>query len=122
MCRGAGALDWFAVAKRPTKRRIGGADEAADPADRKTRAPVKKVDLSAGKPSTSSRYTPPSTRVEDLPSPMWVPVLMFAMFGLGMAAIILNYVSLLPSAPSNWYLLLGLGFILGGIITATQYR
>jgi hypothetical protein len=40
-----------------------------------------------------------------------------------MVVIFLNYVAiLLPGATSNWYLLLGLGFILGGIITATQYR
>jgi len=36
---------------------------------------------------------------------------------------VLNYVDVvLPGATSNGYLLLGLGFILGGIITATQYR
>ena len=53
---------------------------------------------------------------------MWVPVLMFVLFGLGMVTIFLNYVGLLPGATSNWYLLAGLGFILAGIITATQYR
>jgi hypothetical protein len=73
-------------------------------------------------PSASTRYTPPSARYEDLPSPMWVPILMFTMFGAGMLTIFLNYVGLLPGETSNWYLLLGLGFILSGIITATQYR
>jgi hypothetical protein len=35
----------------------------------------------------------------------------------------LNYMSvLLPGAPRNLYLLLGLGAILGGIMVATQYR
>ena len=51
-----------------------------------------------------------------------MPVLMFVLFGLGMLVLILNYLSLLPGAVSNWYLLAGLGFILGGIVTATQYR
>jgi hypothetical protein len=75
-----------------------------------------------GGPAPSGRYTPPTARYEDLPSPMWVPILMFTLFGLGMLSIFLNYVGLLPGATSNWYLLLGLGFILAGIITATQYR
>jgi hypothetical protein len=34
----------------------------------------------------------------------------------------LNDVALLPGAPTTWYQLLGLGFNLAGIITATQYR
>ena len=73
-------------------------------------------------PKGNTRYTPPTAKFEDMPSPLWVPILMFTLFALGMLTIFLNYVGLLPSATSNWYLLLGLGFILGGIITATQYR
>lgn len=56
---------------------------------------------------------------------MWVPALMFGLLLLGMIVIILNYMGVLPfvdSEASNWYLLLGLGLILGGIVTATQYR
>ncbi len=53
-------------------------------------------------------------------SPPWVPALMFGLLGVGALAIILNYIELLPGATSNWYLLGGLGLILGGIITATQ--
>jgi len=71
----------------------------------------------------SARYTPPVTRKQDMPSPMWVPVLMFALLGVGIIVIVLNYVSLMPGgAVSNWYLVLGLVLILGGIITATQFR
>jgi hypothetical protein len=71
----------------------------------------------------SARYTPPVTRKQDMPSPMWVPVLMFALLGLGILVIVLNYVSLLPGGEvNNWYLVLGLVLILGGIITATQFR
>lgn len=72
-----------------------------------------------GSPSASKRYTPPTTSDAKI-SPMWVPVLMFALLGIGMLIILLNYVGWLPGATSNWYLLLGLGFILGGIITATN--
>jgi len=73
-------------------------------------------------PSASPRYTPPVLRKDQMPSPMWVPVLMFALLGLGVVVILLNYVQLLPGATDNWYLLLGLGLILGGIVTATQFR
>jgi hypothetical protein len=74
-------------------------------------------------PPASGRYTPPTSHYDQLPSPLWVPVLMFTMFGAGMLTIFLNYVQIVPGGEtSNWYLLLGLGFILAGIITATQYR
>ena len=86
------------------------------------RPPKTKISRTAAQPNASSRYTPPSSHLDEMPSPMWVPVLMFTMFGLGMLVIFLNYVGLLPGATTNWYLLVGLGLILGGIITATQYR
>lgn len=50
---------------------------------------------------------------------------MFGLLIVGALIIILNYLAFLPTSDgeaSNWYLLLGLGFILGGIITATQFR
>jgi hypothetical protein len=73
-------------------------------------------------PSTpSGRYTPPIPREQKV-SPIWVPILMFALLGLGVLTIVLNYVNLLPGDASNGYLLLGLGFITGGFITATYYH
>ena len=36
--------------------------------------------------------------------------------------IFLNYMGVLPGDTKNSYLLVGLGFILGGIVTATQYH
>ncbi|MEZ5321334.1 MAG: cell division protein CrgA [Microthrixaceae bacterium] len=69
------------------------------------------------------RYTAPKPVDKyDLPSPMWVPVTMFSLFGVGLLAIILNYANSLPGAPSNWYLMGGLLAILFGIITSTQLR
>jgi hypothetical protein len=56
------------------------------------------------------------------PSPTWVPIVMFALLVLGTLLILLNYVVPFPGAPSNWYLLGGLGMVLGGIVAATQYR
>lgn len=96
---------------KPQKRKVQGGrvTPKGTRADQPRDSVVTQTSLSAGKG----------------PSPMWVPVLMFALLGIGMLVILLNYVGLLPfvdGAASNWYLLLGLGLILGGIITATQYR
>ena len=70
---------------------------------------------------SQGRYTPPIPR-ETKVSPPWVPVLMFVLLGLGVATIFLNYVNLLPGDASNGYLLLGLAFITGGFITATNFH
>lgn len=70
----------------------------------------------------SSRYTPPVPKSLQ-ESPRWVPIVMFALLVLGALVIFFNYLGiLLPGATNNWYLLVGLAFILGGIVTATQYR
>ena len=69
----------------------------------------------------SSRYTPPIPK-EMKVSPPWLPVLMGALLVVGALMIVLNYLEVLPNAVSNWYLLGGLGMILAGIITATQWR
>jgi hypothetical protein len=76
------------------------------------------------RPGTSGRYTPPIPR-EVKVSPKWVPILMFTLLLGGLLVIILNYLGVLPTKSgqaSNWYLLLGLGLITGGFITATGYR
>jgi hypothetical protein len=54
-------------------------------------------------------------------SPMWVPILMFAFLGIGTVLILMNYTGIVWNT-SNWVLLGGLGLILAGIITATQYH
>ncbi len=69
----------------------------------------------------ASTVAPPASRSKG-PSPMWVPVLMFTLFALGLITIFLNYTAILPGATDNWYTIGGLGLILGGILTATQYR
>jgi hypothetical protein len=73
------------------------------------------------RPQPSSRYTPPIPR-EYKVSPTWVPVLMFALLAIGLVVIFCNYLGVLPGGTKNTYLLVGLGAILGGIVTATQYR
>ncbi len=69
----------------------------------------------------STRYTPPSAKYAQAPSPPWVPVLMFTLLGLGCLVIVLNYARVFGE-PDNWRLVIGLAAILGGIITATNYR
>lgn len=69
----------------------------------------------------SKRYTPPTAKYQDLPSPAWVPVLMFGLLGFGALIIVLNYAEVFGE-PANWRLLVGLASILGGIIAATNYR
>ena len=73
------------------------------------------------RPEASSRYTPPVPRAQKV-SPTWVPVLMFALLGIGLIVIFCNYLGVLPGGTKNTYLLAGLGAILGGIVTATQYH
>lgn len=78
-------------------------------------------------PQASARYTPPVPK-ELKVSPWWVPTLMAVLLVLGTAVILLNYVELLPTwgflpdGTSNVWLLVGLGFILTGIIVATQWH
>lgn len=55
-------------------------------------------------------------------SPAWVPILMFGLLIAGAILIIINYIGWVPTGTSNWYLLAGLGLILGGIVTATQFH
>jgi hypothetical protein len=72
-------------------------------------------------PTTSGRYTAPVGN-EYKSSAWWVPAIMLTFFGVGVFGIILNYLGVLPTSPSNWYLLGGLGCIVCGFIAATRYR
>jgi hypothetical protein len=73
------------------------------------------------RPDPSSRYTPPVPQSYKV-SPMWVPVLMFTFLAIGLVVIFCNYLGVLPGGTKNSYLLVGLGGILAGIVTATQYH
>ncbi|MHB1535645.1 MAG: cell division protein CrgA [Acidimicrobiales bacterium] len=73
-----------------------------------------------GRPA-SGRYTAPIPQ-EYRSSGWWVPALMLTFFGLGLVCILLNYLSVLPGGASNVYLLVGLGLIVAGFITATRWH
>lgn len=80
-------------------------------------------------PAPSGRYTPPIPKSQKV-SPRWVPAVILTLLILGAVVIVTNYLGLLPVPTgngikfqaSNWYLLLGLGLITGGFITATTWR
>jgi len=95
--------------KKPAKRRV--------PAGRVTPKGTRPGDQAPA----SGRYTPPVPRTTKV-SPIWVPILMFTLLGLGALVIFCNYLGLVPGDTSNVYLLIGLGLILAGIITATNYH
>lgn len=125
MRRVAGRRLLFLPVAKPTKRRI----EAGKPTSSGRVTPKKGAEPASSRggsgrdePAPSTRYTPPTHSKYDMPSPTWVPVLMFFFFGAGILTIFLQYTSTLPGSPSGWYLVGGLGSILAGIITATQLR
>ena len=67
---------------------------------------------------SSSRYTPP-TPMDVYESPKWVPILMFALIGLGLLAVISRY---LIWKDTQVPVLVGLGLILAGLFTATKWH
>ncbi len=126
---------------RPSKRTGGSSQPRTAPAgpapagksgrDTKTgkgakAEPVKaSKDIRSGNPKkaaaaaeASKRYTAPIPK-EFRVSPWWVPALLFGLLGAGMIVIFLNYL-LWDARPLG--LGVGLALILGGILTATQYR
>ena len=72
-------------------------------------------------PKGQGRYTPPIPREERV-SPRWMPILILGLLLAGVGVIILNYLGVMPGGASNWYLILGLGLIVAGFITATNYH
>ncbi|MDA8342187.1 MAG: cell division protein CrgA [Actinomycetota bacterium] len=72
-------------------------------------------------PEVSGRYTPPVPRGVRR-SPRWFGALVLALLILGVLAILLNYLTLLPGGVSAWYLVGGLVAIFAGFLLATRYR
>ena len=52
-------------------------------------------------------------------SPAWVPILMAALIGIAVVLIILRYI---VWQDSNLPVLIGLGFLLGGLFVATKWK
>ena len=82
------------------------------------------------RPKKTSRITPKGTRpvgtppperghVDDLgQSPAWMAYLMGLMFLIGIVVIVTNYLGWMPGSPDSAWILVGLGFVLVGIVTA----
>lgn len=101
------------TSKRVTPK-AGKADPTATPVTSKARNARVTEQIQA-------RYTPPEQSYAKGPSPWYVPALMFGLLIVGALIIMLNYMGVFGDA-ENLRLVIGLAFILGGIITATQYR
>ncbi|HUY64667.1 MAG TPA: cell division protein CrgA [Acidimicrobiales bacterium] len=91
-------------------------------ATRKGRSSGRATGRAMVRPATASgRYTPPIPRSVKV-SPRWMGPLILALLMLGALMIVLNYFDVLPSSPTNWYLLGGIAMIAGGFVVATQYH
>ncbi len=108
-------------------RTVAPAKAQSRAAGKTTGKPAPKATARSGNPkraaavTESSRYTAPVPRSMKI-SPWYVPAAMFTFLGLGMLVIFLNYIGFPFGDPSNIRLFIGLGLILLGIITATQYH
>jgi hypothetical protein len=113
---------------KPTKRKVPGGETGGGRATPKAGRPASSAtahrDATRPRPTASARYTPPTPeRLKMGQSGRLVPIAMFSVLGIGVLMIVVNYMSvLLPGAPSNWYIVGGLGLILAGILIATQWR
>ena len=78
-------------------------------------------------------YTPPPNAAggpkKKGPSPRWLAPLMLVLFGIGVVWLVVFYISQgdmfgMPLAEdwSNWNLVVGFGFIIGGFGLSTQWR
>jgi hypothetical protein len=91
-------------------------------ATRKGRSTGRATSRAVAHPTAASgRYTPPIPKSVKV-SPKWMGPLILVFLVGGALSIVLNYFNVLPGAPTNWYLLAGIGLIAIGFITATQYH
>lgn len=67
-------------------------------------------------------FAAPPPKRKPKASPRWYGFLVLGLMLLGVAMIVLNYMGLMPGDTRQLWLWLGLGFIAGGFIAATQWR
>jgi hypothetical protein len=102
---------------------------------KRTKAPAKTTGKASTKPGkagktgrvtekASARYTPPIPPSYQQPS-KFITILTFALFGIGVIIILLNYLPgapLIPGDTTNRNLLIELGFVVLGFGTSTRLR
>lgn len=101
----------------PKRKTVGGRTTAKGTQPGEVRRVPVNEELGGGV-TASSRYTPPVSRQDKLPVP-WIPYLMLALLACGVVAIMLKN---LVWQDATWLTLVGMGFILGGLYTATKWR
>jgi hypothetical protein len=74
-----------------------------------------------GRAEKPGRYTPPIPR-QVRQSPKWFPYTILGLMGLGVLAIVLDYIDILPGGTNTWYLIGGIVAIVSGLIMATFYH
>lgn len=67
-------------------------------------------------------YAAPTPKKRPKASPRWYGFLVLGLILFGVAMIVLNYMGIMPGGTRQLWLWLGLGFIAGGFIAATQWR
>lgn len=108
----------------PPKRKTGGSrvtPKGTKPGQlpRASTPPLGSSSNTASTVASSSRYTPPIPKsVRE--SPKWVPILMIALLIIGVGFIMARY--LFADSVGNWPVFVGLGFVLGGLYTATKWH
>lgn len=81
--------------------------------------------VSKGRKSANKRPTPPPTKDPAKtkgPSPTWYVATMFALMGVGILVIVINYMAVFPGTPKNTLLLGGLAGIGAGFAMTMDYR
>ena len=67
-------------------------------------------------------YAAPPPKRRPKASPRWFGFLVLGLMLIGVGMIVLNYMGIMPGDTRQLWLWLGLGFIAGGFIAATQWR
>jgi len=67
-------------------------------------------------------YAAAPTKKRPKASPRWYGFLVLGLMLFGVTMIVLNYMSIMPGDTRQLWLWLGLGFIAGGFVAATQWR
>jgi hypothetical protein len=67
-------------------------------------------------------YAAPPPKRRPKASPKWYGFLVLGLMLIGVMMIVLNYMGIMPGDTRQLWLWLGLGFIAGGFVAATQWR
>lgn len=87
--------------------------------------PKSRIRKKKDRPTSSDNRTPQKTKIDLTTGRSWVAPLMLAMFAIGLAWIVIFYVtegSLPIDALGNWNILVGFGFIGVGFVVSTQWK